>query len=176
MTSRDHAVEALAQERWAALVGYAHLLTGSRADAEDVVQDALVKVVLRGRAGVDLDAAEAYARRAILTVFLDRDRRRRRWARASTAQMPADHGRDPAGPTAARLDLQAALALLSPRERACVVLRHLEDLSVAETAAHLGVSTGAVKKYTSTAMARLEATLGPLETHETAAVDRTVNR
>ncbi|MCU1432319.1 MAG: polymerase, sigma-24 subunit, subfamily [Actinotalea sp.] len=65
------------------------------------------------------------------------------------------------GAVASRVDLHAAPATLPARERACVVLRHLEDLSVAETAERLGVRPGAVKKYTSTAMARLEGTLGP---------------
>lgn len=50
MNSRDEVVATLARERWGALVGYAYLLTGSIGDAEDLVQDALVKVVVRGAA------------------------------------------------------------------------------------------------------------------------------
>ena len=53
-----------------------------------------------------------------------------------------------------------ALAALSPRERACVVLRQMEDLSVVETASALGLSEGAVKRYTSDGLARLNAALG----------------
>lgn len=69
---------------------------------------------------------------------------------------------------------QEALAGLSPRERACVVLRHLEDLGVAETADLLGISTGAVKRYTSDGIERLEARVGPVRRvgHEIAPVDR----
>lgn len=76
-------------------------------------------------------------------------------------------------PTAEDL-AQEALAGLSPRERACVVLRHLEDLGVAETADLLGISTGAVKRYTSDGIERLEARVGPVRRvgHEIAPVDR----
>ena len=173
-------VASLAQRRWRALVGYAYLLTGSVAEAEDLVQDALVKVVLRGRAGTDLYEAEAYARQAVLTVFLDGQRRRTRWARIAPV-LDHEHrsrsGTDPGPGVAAKVDLHAALARLSARERACVVLRHLEDLSVAETAERLGVSQGAVKKYTSTAMARLEGTLGPVSApSETSAIEGSVTR
>jgi DNA-directed RNA polymerase specialized sigma24 family protein len=74
----DEAVAALARERGRALVGYAYLLTGNLRDAEDLVQDALVKTMVRARSGVDLDAAEAYVRRAVLTTFVDGHRRLRR--------------------------------------------------------------------------------------------------
>ena len=57
-------------------------------------------------------------------------------------------------------DVVRALATLSPRERACVVLRQMEDLSVVETASALGLSEGAVKRYTSDGLARLNAQLG----------------
>ena len=163
MSAADEAVAQLATERWRSLLGYAYLLTGSMSDAEDLVQDTLVKLVLRGRAGTDLAAAEAYARQAIRTTFIDGHRRRTRWMRL----LPVLHddpapGRDPAFVAEADVDVAAALAHLTPRERACVVLRHMDDLSVGETADCLGVSEGSVKRYTSTGMARLEALLGPL--------------
>jgi len=50
--------------------------------------------------------------------------------------------------------VQQALGVLSPRERACVVLRFFEDEPLAEIGAHLGISTGAVK--------RLRGELGPM--------------
>lgn len=179
MAAADDVVAELATHRWRALVGYAYLLTGSMTDAEDVVQETLVKVVVRARGGSDLHAAEAYARQAVLTVFLDRTRRSTRW-RARRHMLRPDaqrHVPDPALGTARSLDVRAALALLSPRERACVVLRHVEDLSVAETAERLGVSPGAVKRYTSDAVARLETLLGPIDDDRatgTPHVERTV--
>lgn len=56
-------------------------------------------------------------------------------------------------------EVEAAPALLSPRERACVVLRHMEDLSTRETAQILHLSEGAVKRYLSDGVAALTATL-----------------
>jgi RNA polymerase sigma factor (sigma-70 family) len=52
--------------------------------------------------------------------------------------------------------LDVALDSLSPRERAVVVLRHVDALSTRETAAALGVSEGAVKRYLSDAVAKLQ--------------------
>jgi RNA polymerase sigma factor (sigma-70 family) len=58
-----------------------------------------------------------------------------------------------------RLDVARALAALPARKRACVVLRHLVDLSVEETAAVLGISTGSVKSQTHKGLQLLEAAL-----------------
>ena len=57
-----------------------------------------------------------------------------------------------------------------------MVLRYYEDLSVAETADHLGLSVGAVKRYTSDGIRALERVLGPVRTasdHDTVAVTAT---
>jgi RNA polymerase sigma factor (sigma-70 family) len=59
------------------------------------------------------------------------------------------------------LDLRRALAELAPGQRRAVVLRHLWDLSVEETAAELGVSPGTVKSQTSDAVRRLRELLAP---------------
>jgi len=63
-------------------------------------------------------------------------------------------------PTGLDHDVVAALQTLSARQRACVVLRHVDDLSVEQTASALGLSAGAVKRYTSDGAARLQAALG----------------
>jgi len=76
----DEVVVALIADRGRALTGYAYLLTGDVHDAEDLVQDALVKTFTRRRAGLQLDSAEAYLRRAILTLYLDGWRKRKRWS------------------------------------------------------------------------------------------------
>ncbi|MBN9374720.1 MAG: RNA polymerase subunit sigma-24, partial [Cellulomonas sp.] len=80
MRSWEDVLDDLVRHRGGALVRYATLLTGDRRAAEDLVQDALVKAFGTGRPLRDALAAEAYVRRAILTVFLDGIRRRRRWS------------------------------------------------------------------------------------------------
>jgi RNA polymerase sigma-70 factor (ECF subfamily) len=160
--SGDDVVAELLATRGRALTGYAYLLCGNAADAEDLVQDALVKTFARRRAGLVLDSAEAYVRRTILTLYLDGWRRRGRWAtRRHLAAGPTSVDGPEAG-TGDRLDLVAALRGLPPQQRACVVLRFYEDLTVAEIAHHLAVSEGAVKRYLSLGVHRLEGLLGPI--------------
>lgn len=88
---------------------------------------------------------EGYVRQAVMSTFLDGYRRRVRWAGVRTlvsADVRDRSGRDCAMATATQVDVRAALAGLSPRERACVVLRHLDALPVAETAEVLGGAPG----------------------------------
>lgn len=153
-------LEQMVRERYPALVATAGLLVGGRSAAEDLVQDALVSTFV-SRARFDSVAqAEAYVRRAIVSRSLDAGRRsvRERAALAKAAgarervvETP-DPGCDPA--------LADGLARLSPRQRACVVLRFVEDQSVAETARVLGLSEGAVKRYVHDAVRVLDALLG----------------
>ena len=155
-------VERLIAERGRALTGYAYLLCGDVHDAEDLVQDALVKTFARRRAGLALESAEAYVRRAILTLYLDGWRKRRRWAgRLPVAADPASR-EGPEGAVGDRVDVVAALGTLPRQQRACVVLRFYGDLTVAEIADTLGVADGTVKRYLSVATHRLEALLGPI--------------
>ena len=58
-------------------------------------------------------------------------------------------------------DIAAALAALPPRQRALVVLRHLEDMSVADAAELLGVAEGTVKSQTARALEKLRGALAP---------------
>jgi RNA polymerase sigma-70 factor (sigma-E family) len=145
-------------ERGPDLVGYARLLTGDPDEAQDLVQEALVKAWSRHRAGSDITWLEAYVRRTVLTTYLDQYRRRRLWRdRVHLLATPETTPSVAAG-TDAEVDLAAALSTLAPRERACVVLRYHDDLPVAEIAARLGLSPGAVKRYLSDGRRRL----GPL--------------
>lgn len=158
MVGWEPMLEVVARERYPHLVARALLLTRSRADAEDLVQDALVST-FGGRARFDTAAqAEQYVRRAIVSRFVDRTRKgaREQVALGRVAHEPPfvpDEGGLPGS-------VECALALLSPRQRACVVLRHLEDLSVHETARVLGLSEGSVKRYVADGMATLTRVLG----------------
>jgi RNA polymerase sigma factor (sigma-70 family) len=152
-------LEQVVQERYPQLVARAMLLCSSRSDAEDVVQDALIST-FSGRARFATVAeAEQYVRRAIVSRFIDGTRRRgrERALAEQVGQMPLV-ALPPSGSVADRLE--TALAELSPRQRACVVLRYLDDVPVRETAALLGVSDGAVKRYTADGLRALNALLG----------------
>lgn len=159
---------ALATDRGPALVGYAYLLTGDLDRAEDLVQDALLRTYGRPRTSDGVEWAEAYVRRVILNTFLDAYRRDRAWGRVR--HLFATRSDDDLSPhadqlstrTADRVDVQAALQTLPPRERACVVLRYYDDLTVPALAQRLGLSEGAAKRYLSDAVRRLEGVLGPL--------------
>ncbi len=158
MAAWQDLVDQLLRERGAALIGYAALLTGDRSSGEDLVHDAVVRTFGRPRSFPSLNAADAYVRRAIVSAFVDGVRSRRRRMAAMT-EMAADavvRDDDVAG----RLDARAALRTLPQRQRACVVLRFYDDLTVGEIAGRLGVSDGAVKRYLSDGIHALNTMLG----------------
>jgi RNA polymerase sigma factor (sigma-70 family) len=154
-------VRELVERRGDELTRYAYLVCGDPDDARDLVQDALVKTFGRLRNGFSVASAEAYVRRAILNGYLDRGRRATRWR--SVAHLAAQpEAAEPDTPDVERrLDLRGELAALSPRERACVVLRFYDDLKVDDIAEALGISPGAVKRYLSDGLGKLQASLAP---------------
>jgi RNA polymerase sigma factor (sigma-70 family) len=153
-------LERVAQERYPRLVAHGMLLTGTQAEAEDLVQDALVSTFAGRARFATVEQAEAYVRRAVVSRFIDQGRRRtaERRALVRVAGQPDDALDEM--PSGLAPQVEQALGLLSPRERACVVLRHMEDLSVRETAQLLRLSEGAVKRYVSDGVASLNAALG----------------
>lgn len=166
MTGWEEVLADLVRARRQALTAYAYLLCNDQREAEDLVQDALVAVFSRGRASNDIETVEAYVRRTIRNTYLDGFRRRKRWAAirhlavVPDAQPASDDTTVDHVP--ARIDVQRALRTLAPRERACVVLRFYDDLTVPQIAAELSLSDGTVKRYLSDAVGRLEDVLGPL--------------
>jgi len=112
---RGDALGVLARERGGALFGYALLVAGDRSAAEDLVQDALVKVFSRIRQGFTPDDAERYVRRAILTIHLDAHRRSTRW-RAVRHLVGSTDEADDDGPRAA--EATAALHAAAARSAA----------------------------------------------------------
>ena len=164
-------LEELVRERYTRLVGHAMLVCGSRDDAQDLVQEALI-ATFSGRARFSSIAqAEQYVRRAVVTRSIDESRRRTS-ERGAVARL----GARPVPPVEIEVrglgaDVQRALQTHAPRERACVVLRQVEDLSIRDTAAALGLTEGAVKRYTADGTAKLDAALGTTSDHrETADV------
>lgn len=153
-------VTRLVAERGPALERYAYLLCGDAEDAADLVQDALVRTFGRLRNGFTVTSAEAYVRKAVLNAYLDGGRRRSLWRRIAPLEVAPELQESEAPQTDARLDLLGELRRLSPRERACIVLRYYEDLKVDDIAILLEISSGAVKRYLSDALARLADSLG----------------
>jgi RNA polymerase sigma factor (sigma-70 family) len=164
----EQVVHRLVAERGDALERYAYFVSGSREDAADLVQDALVKAFGRLRNGFSVTSAEAYVRRAILNGFIDTGRRRTRWRRIEHLEAAPTELDSPADATESRLDLHGELQKLSPRERACLVLRYYDDLRVDDIASTLGLSSGAVKRYLSDGLGKMAIALRPPDEHETA--------
>lgn len=158
MTDEDE-LSVMVRHRIGALTGYAYLLCGSVKEAEDLVQDAFVKVFSRRRAP-GAATSESYVRRAILSIYLDQYRRRRRWSGIKHLVGVADRQESADLATSAQLDVAVALDALTPRQRACVVLRYYEDLTVPQVAQSLGCAPGTVKRHLSDAHEVLRRTLG----------------
>jgi RNA polymerase sigma-70 factor (sigma-E family) len=141
--------EAYVAARYDALLRTAYLLTGDHHDAEDLLQQALVKAVgAWGR----MDDPDAYVRTILVRTNISRWRRRR-WREVST-DSPRDVGVTDDG-AEDRLVLQRALGVLAPRQRAVIVLRYYEDLTEVQTAAALGIAVGTVKSQARDALRRL---------------------
>jgi len=152
-------LDQLVRERYGRLVARAMLLTRGVGDAEDLVQEALISA-FGGRATFrSVEQAEQYVRRAIVSRFVDRTRRAGRERAALDQAAVLRHDARDLDAT----ELEIALAQIPPRERACVVLRHMESMSVAECADQLGLSEGAVKRYTYDGLRTLNTLLGTAE-------------
>ncbi len=138
----------------------AWLMCGDAHRAEDLVQDTLAKVYVRWhrRLGAPIEHPVAYAHTTLARTYISAQRRR------SNHETPSERlpeKVEPGGDAATRIALRAALDELAPMDRAVLVLRYLEDVSVADTADALGVSPGAVRNRTIRALDRLRAVLGP---------------
>ncbi len=141
--------EGWARARQQLLLRWAWYLTGDYHRAEDLVQEALVRAADRWDS-LREGNPDAWARTVIFRTNISWWRRTRR--ERLTAE-PVDTALEPDSTSA--IVLRDALGQLTPKQRAVVVLRHLLDLSVAETARTLGVSEGTVKKQNSVALDRL---------------------
>jgi RNA polymerase sigma-70 factor (sigma-E family) len=138
----------------------AYAVCGDANRAEDVLQEALVKLYLAWSRVRKEGSEEAYARRII--VRADLDDRRRPWRRRRVLMADGDLARVPARPGLPAEDrsvLFDALRALPPMQRKTLVLRHWLGLSIEETAAELGISTGTVKSHSSRAVASLRGLL-----------------
>jgi RNA polymerase sigma-70 factor (sigma-E family) len=151
--------------RGSALLSYAHLLTGQRAAAEDLVQTALARTLLAWDGVRDKHNPEGYVRRTMARLQMNTWRARSRHQEIPVSQPPDAAPQDAVPQDAAagladeRDAMWAALATLPPRQRAVLVLRYYEDLSEAEIAEVLGCSRGTVKSQASKGLEKLRAAL-----------------
>ncbi|WP_062298123.1 RNA polymerase sigma factor [Demequina maris] len=153
------ALDRVLRERGGALFAYAYVLTGDPHTAEDLVQEALVRVFARGRAPETVDAAHAYVKRAIQTSSIDGHRRAR--ARPQRDDRVADRvSPDPTDAADLHEALMDAVLSLPPRERTCVVMRYLDGLSAVAIAEQLGLAPGSVRRYLHDGIATLRRTHG----------------
>lgn len=142
------------------LARVAFALTGDHAEADDVVADALASAWRHWERVRTADHTLAYVRRSVVNLAASRVRRKVTERRGSTLLAPLTSWLHTGPDVDARLDLAAALLALPEGRRACVVLRHVADLSTAEVAEALGISEGAVKSQTFKGLKQLRATLG----------------
>lgn len=166
---RDADFAAFMTARQPALLRTAYLLSGNRADAEDLVQTALAKLYLAWDRVHSRDSVDAYVRRILVNEHNSLWRRPFKRREVPTERLPEDpdDSRATAGHDEA---LWRFVQSLPRRQRAVIVLRYYEELTEAETAEVLGVSVGTVKSQASRALAALRerapASLNPTRTEE----------
>jgi RNA polymerase sigma-70 factor (sigma-E family) len=154
-------LDRLLAERGDHLLHAAIALAGSRADAEDLLQAAVERLLRRRR---QVDDVEAYLRRILYNLAADGWHKRGAWYRRRAlppSQPNDDTGPDPITTVDLRDALVRALREVPPRQRAVLVLRYWEQLTQAETADVLGCSEGTVKSATSRGLARLRELTAP---------------
>lgn len=125
---------------------------GDQHAAEDLVQAALAKLAARWR---QVDAPEAYVRQIMYRQQVNWWRAIGRRGEVIQAEPPDRPGADGTHQSDLRMVLRAALARLTPRQRAVLVLRYFEDLPEDRIAAMLSCSVGTVRSTTFRSLARL---------------------
>lgn len=160
MPSWAEVMDTVVRDRRQAMVGFAFLLTGSLSEAEDITQDAIVKTFVRGRSRTTVEAAEAYIKKAIANETINRARHRKVVGSKNVVLAAPDSQPGPDAWVGARADLSSALLALTPQERACVVLRYFDDLTVPQVADALKLGDGTVKRYLFNATEKLRGQLG----------------
>lgn len=150
--SSDGGFDDYAASRWPVLVRSAYLLGCSASDAEDVAQSVLLQAFRHWRRVSTAISPDAYVHRMLINESRRHLRRKPLGAAVDTGpSRPSDIDPD------TRMDVRHALAQLPEDQRAVLVLRFFNDLSVTETAAAIGVAAGTVKSRTSRGLDLLRA-------------------
>jgi RNA polymerase sigma-70 factor (sigma-E family) len=156
----DEAVTALYVAHYRGLVRLAALLLDDVGAAEEVVQDAYVRMHGSWRRIREPQAAVGYLRTTVLNLARSRLRHRQVTRKHAPAPLPDAPSAEQGALDRLEQDrVVGALRRLPLRQRECLVLRYYGDLSEAQIAAAMGISTGAVKSHASRGMAALRAAL-----------------
>lgn len=159
MTSqRDHDYIEYVTLRLPELRRLALLLCQDLHRADDLVQQAIIKVYLHWPKAAAADNIDPYVRAIVVREFLHE--RRSSWTRRVTVTADLPDAPAVVPDQEWSLDLQAAVAALPPRQRAVLVLRFYSDLNIDQTAQALQCTPGTIKSQTAKALASLRTALG----------------
>jgi RNA polymerase sigma-70 factor (sigma-E family) len=148
VASVDALVAALFQAEGSRLVSLARLFVDDRTAAEDLVQEAFIRLARSAHRIRDEERAAAYLRSIVINLARDHNRRglvsfRHRPPAVTDVPSAEEHATASEG----RVEVVEALRALPKRQRDCVALRYYLELSIADIAATLGVSTNSVKTH-----------------------------
>lgn len=155
-TVREEPIGYLFRESYARMVRLAFLMTSDNALAEEIVQEAFVKVWKNWSRIRSEGSSQAYLRAAVLNQSRSSLRRRFLESRKKPPYEPVAADQE----ASRRVDVGRALLCLPPRQRACVILRYYEDMTEKQCAQILRVSVGTIKSQTYKALRRLETEIG----------------
>jgi RNA polymerase sigma factor (sigma-70 family) len=154
---RTDSFEAFFEDHHADLFGALYLITRDRHEAEEIMQDAFLKILERWEHVSSLADPVGYLYRTAMNLF------RKRWRRASLAlrrTVGLSPQEDEISLLETRLDVVRAMASLSPRQRAVVVLTELLEFSSEEAGRMLGIAPGTVRMHASRGRRALADMLG----------------
>lgn len=159
-TSAEELVVRLFELEGRSLVRLARLFVDDREAAEDIVQEAFLRLARHAGRIDDIDRAPAYLRSIVLNLARDHNRRGlvslRHHAAAGREIDVTDHAADDLVRSEEHGRVLDAVRRLPPRQRDCIALRYFDESSIEVTAATLGISVNSVKTHLQRAMAALD--------------------
>ena len=158
--SADHLVADLFRSEGARLVSLARFFVDDRTAAEDLVQEAFIRLSRNASRIRDHERSAAYLRSIVINLARDHNRRGLVSLRHRPPALPDEpSAEETATASESRAEVVAALRDLPRRQRDCVALRYYLDLSVDEIATTLGVSPNSVKTHLQRGLRSLATTL-----------------
>jgi len=150
----DANLTAFCRAEWPRLVGSMSLYVGRRDVAEELAQEALIRVCARWDEIQKADSPSAWAHRVAFNLAKSRGRREATWARLRVRAVPRADDHAVADATDA-VAVRAAVASLPTAQRQAVILRYFADLSIRDVAAVMQCPENTVKTHVGRACARL---------------------